>query len=117
MTEWNNIVQMSKKFIRAITPITGTTVNAYVEVVDLDTRWLGDTNFTIANTAAVNGLTYKVTGFNDYGSGIEHEITENAVALSDDDMVILKRHARVKVYVKSTTPDAHTTYQVDCIAG
>ena len=118
MTSWKNILNYTKGEIRAIVPVTGTTDdNAYVEVIDLDCRWLSETNFTIANTEAVNELDYKIVGYNDYGSGVGHIITSNIIAVSDDDMVILRRHARVKVYVKPTAGDAHTNYQVDCISG
>lgn len=117
MTEWNNIVQMGKEYIRAITPVTGLTVDAYVEVIDLDTRWMGETNFIISNTSITNGLTYKVTTINDYGVGIEHELTENDIVVSDNDSVILRRHARVKIYVKSTVGGDASSYQIDCIAG
>lgn len=117
MTSMNNIVQMSKEFIRAITPIDGDTVDAYVEIADLDTRWMGESNLTIANTGLTNSLDYKVMGSNDYNLGVMHEITENAVATGDSDMVILRRHARVKVYVKSTSAGNATSYQLDGIFG
>lgn len=117
MTNWNNIVQMGKEYIRAITPVTGVTTNDYVEVIDLDTRWMGESNFIISNTSVTNDLTYKVATINDYGVGIEHKVTENDVVVSDNDSVILRRHARVKIYVKSTVAGAASSYQIDCIAG
>ena len=117
MTEWNNIVQLTKDFIRAITPATGTTTNSYVDAVDLDTRWLGETTITISNTAAVNELDYQVLVYNDYGSGMAYTTTSNTVAVSDNDQIILVRHARVKIQVKSTSSGNHTTYQIDAIAG
>lgn len=117
MTEWNQIADPAKRAIRVITPKTGTTVDAYVEAVDLDTRWLTDTVITIANTAAVNGLTYQVLVYNDYANGEAHDVFTGTVALSDTDQVILIRHARVKVEVKSAVGSAHTTYQIDVMSG
>ena len=118
MTTWNNIVQLAKDFVRAITPVTGTTSdNDYVEVADLDNRWLGESVITVANTAAVNQLDYKIVVYNDYGSGIGYETKSNTVAVSDSDQIILVRHARVKIYVKPTVADSHTDYQVDAIGG
>lgn len=117
MTSWNNILKPQKGDIRAISPKEGTTVNAYAEAVDLDTRWLEETIITISNTAGTHELTYKVDVYNDYANGIAHTITSNTVAINDSDQVILRRHARVKVSVKSTATNNHTTYQVDVIAG
>lgn len=117
MTFWNQIADPAKQAIRAITPVTGETTNAYVEVVDLDTRWLTDTILTIANTAAVNELDYKVEVYNDYANGTAHETRTNTVLVSDSDQVILLRHARIKVYVKATSSGNQTDYKVDCIAG
>lgn len=118
MTSWKNILNYAKGEIRAIVPVTGTTaVNTYVEVVDLDCRWMGETNFTIANTEAVNALDYKIVIYNDYAAGVGHIITSNTIAVSDSDTIILRRHARVKVYVKPTSSGNHTDYQIDVIAG
>lgn len=117
MTLWNQIADPAKRAIRAIVPSTGTTTNDYVEVVDLDVRWITDTVLTIANTAAVNELTYKIEVYNDYANGKAFETRTNTVGISDSDQAILVRHARVKVSVKSTSGGNHTTYQVDCIAG
>jgi hypothetical protein len=117
MTSWNQIGDPAKRTIRAITPVTGETTNDYVEIIDLDTRWLTDTVLTITNTLAVNELTYRVLVYSDYANGKEYEITSNTVAVSDSDQVILRRHARVKVYVKATSLGNQTDYQIDCIAG
>ena len=117
MTDWNNIVKPQKGDIRAITPVTGTTTNSYVDAVDLDTRWLADTTLTIANTAAVNELDYQVFVYNDYASGTAHDVFSGTVGVSDTDQISLTRHARVKVQVKSTVGGNHTTYQIDAIAG
>ena len=116
MTQWNNIVQLSKDFIRAITPDTGTTTNSYVTSCDLDTRWLGETTITIANTDT-NSLDYQVLVYNDYQNGIAHTITTNTIVGSDTDQIQLNRHARVVIQVKSTLSDNHTDYQIDAIAG
>ena len=119
MTEWNQIADPAKRAIRVIVPATGETTDNYVDAVDLDTRWLTETIITIANSAASNELDYKILVYNDYANGTAHTITSNTVAVSDSDQVILVRHARVKVQVKSTVADnAHATdYKVDVIAG
>ena len=117
MTSWNKIVQPSKGDVRAITPVTGTTADSYVNVVDLDTRWLNDTALTIANTGSTNQLDYQVLVYNDYAAGIGYVSNTDTVAVNDSDQVSLGRHARVKVQVKSTSSGNSTTYQIDCIAG
>lgn len=117
MTSWNIVANPVKQAIKAITPVTGETTNDYVEIVDLDTRWLTESIITIANKLAVNELTYKVEVFNDYVNGTAYETTSSTVAVSDSDQVILRRHARVKVYVKATSSGNQTDYQIDCIAG
>lgn len=116
-TSWNKIASPVKRDIRAITPVSGTTTNDYVEIVDLDVRFLTDTVITISNTAAVNELTYKIEVFNDYANGTAHELVSKNVAVSDSSQVVLLRHARVKVYVKATSSGSQTNYQVDCIGG
>jgi hypothetical protein len=117
MTSWNVIANPAKGAIKAITPVSGTTADGYAEVIDIDVRWISDTVLTIANTAAVNGLIYKVDVYNDYANGTAFKTFENTVVLSDSDQVILVRHARVKVSVKAASAGNQTTYQVDCIAG
>ena len=117
VTKWNKIVQPTKGDVRAITPVTGTTTNSYVDAVDLDTRWLDETILTIANTAGSNQMDYQVLVYNDYAAGIAYATTTNTVAVNDEDQVILRRHARVKVQVKSTSSGSHTTFQIDSISG
>ena len=113
----NDIVKLSKDVIKALVPDTGTTVNAYVTVTDMDTRWLGELDIIISNTAADHGMTYQILVYNDYANGIAYEITSNTISVSDSDEAILRRHARIKVQVKATSPGNQTTYQIDCIAG
>lgn len=116
MTAWNNILKPGKGDIRAISPVTGTTtVNTYVEVVDLDTRWMGDTNIIISVT--VNSLDYRILVYNDYALGVGHETTTSTITAADSDQVVLARHARVKVEIKPTASGVHGSYQIDCIAG
>jgi len=117
MTKWNHIVKLESDIIRAITPETGTSTNAFVSVVDLDGRWLGESVITISNTAAVNELSYEVIVYNDYANGIGYTATTNIIAVSDSDQIILTRHARIVIKIKSNVADSHTTYQVDVIAG
>lgn len=117
MTDWQTIVKPAKGDIRAITPATATTTDSYADAVDLDTRWMGDTIITIANTGSTNQLDYQVLVYNDYANGTAHTTTTNTVATVDTDQIILVRHARAKVQVKSTVGSSHTNYQVDAITG
>ena len=113
----NDIVKLSKDVIKALVPDTGTTVNAYVTVTDMDTRWLGELDIIISNTAADHGMTYQILVYNDYANGIAYIISTDAIAASANVNVLLGRHARVVVQLKSTVTDDHTTYQVDAIGG
>ena len=119
MTAWQDIANPAKRSIRAIVPATGTTENNYVDAntVDLDCRWLTETVIVISNTLAVNELKYRVLVYSDYANGTAHEIISNTVTVSDNDQVILGRHARVKVQVKATVGGDQTDYQIDGIAG
>lgn len=117
MNDWNLIMNPCKKTIVSITPVTGTTTNDYVDAIEIDTRLLDETIITVANTASVNDLTYSVLVYNDYATGIGHETISGVVAISDSDQVILRRHSKVKIQIKSSIGGNHTTYQVDIIAG
>ena len=116
MAIWNDIVQLQKDFIKAITPETGTTTSSFETAVDMDTRWLGETVITIANTGLSNSLDYEVLVYNDYKNGIYYKTTTGTILLSDSDQIILERHARIMISVKSTGA-GHTTYQIDAIGG
>lgn len=117
MTDWNTIIKPAKGDIRAITPATASTVDAYVTAIDIDTRWLDESIITISNEGGSNEMDYQVLVYNDYASGVAFTTTTNTVAINDEDQVILRRHARILVQVKSTVGSSHTTYQVDAIAG
>lgn len=117
MTDFNRILLYLKGEIQSITPATATTTDTYTDAVDLDIRRMGDTIITIANTGSSNQLDYQVLVYNDYASGTAHTTTTNTVATADTDQVILVRHARAKVQVKSTVGSSHTNYQIDAIAG
>lgn len=116
MTLMNTIVNPQKGSIKAIVPVNfTTTVDAYAEVIELDTRWLEDTNIIIGVVG--NDLDYRVTVFNDYALGAGYETTSGTVAVADSDQIILKRHARVTVDVKPTVGGLNGTANISVIAG
>ena len=99
------------------TPETGTTTNDYVTAYTADLQWAQDTTVVVANTDASNNLTYQVLVYSNDASGKPHTLTSNDVAFGDTDEIILVRHSKVDVQVKSTTGGSHATYQIDSIAG
>ena len=116
-TQWNIISQFSKNEVRMITPITGITTNNYVNIVDLDVRWLSDTTITISNEGGTNEMDYKVIVYNSYTDGVGYTTSTNTIAINDEVQIVLNRHARIKIQVKSTIADSHTNYQIDVISG
>ena len=116
MTTWNVIANPAKRAIKAITPISHLTDdNAYVEVLDLDLRWLTDTNIIMGVTT--NSLDYRVLVKNDYAAGVARETTSGTIVAGDQDSIILSRHARVTVEVKPTVAATHGTINISVIAG
>ena len=99
------------------TPITGTTTNDYVVAYTENLQWAADTTLVIANTDASNNLTFDVRGYSHNASGKPYTITSNTVAFGETDEVILARHSKVEVRVKSTSGGSHATFQVDSLAG
>ena len=101
---------------RSLDPVTGPTINAVTEVIDIDTRQFSDTEFIIANTG-LNSMYYSAKVRNDYTSGADFTVFSNDVAASDQDEIILVRHARVFITVNSYVTDQHTTYSISAIGG
>lgn len=99
------------------TPITGTTTNDYVVAYTENLQWAADTTLVIVNTDASNNLSYDVRVYSNNATGKPYTITSNIVAFGDSDEVILGRHSKVDVRVKSTVVGSHATYQVDGISG
>lgn len=118
MTEWNQkqLFGRVRDSAKSIDPVTGTTVNAATAVIDLDTRQFKDTEFIIANTGS-NTLQYSVQVRSEYDTGPEFTVFSNTVTSNASDEVILVRHARVFVYVRSHLTDTHTTFDISVIGG
>lgn len=99
------------------TPATGTTTNSYVAAYSANLQWAHDTVIVVANTGATNNLTYQVLVYANHDSGESHILTSNTVVAGDTDEIILVRHSKIDVQVKSAVSGAYTTYQIDSIAG
>jgi hypothetical protein len=116
MTSWNThkLRDGARHLAQSIDPITGTTTNDLVEVIDLDVRQMHETVFTITNTGS-NVLFYSIKVRNEYSSGEEFEPFFNKISSLDSDEVILACHARIYILIKSQTSDTHTQYKIECI--
>ena len=98
------------------TPETGTTTNAYVIAYSANLQWANRTTIVIANTGAANSLTYDVLVYS-HESGKPYTTTTDTVVADDSNQVILVKHSKVEVRVKSTVSGDHTTFRIDSIAG
>ena len=99
------------------TPITGDTTNDYVVAYTENLQWAADTTLVIANTDGANSLTYDVRGYSNNATGKPYTIVGATVAFGDADEVILVRHSKVEVRVKSTSSGSHASFQIDGISG
>ena len=99
------------------TPVTGVTTDDYAVAYSANLQWAADTVIVIANTGDTNSLDYDVRVYSHYLSGNPYTLTTNTVVHNDSDEIILVRHAKVEVRVKSTSGGAHTTFQITSIAG
>ena len=61
MTEFNtkHLINSPRMDAQSIDPVIGTTDNVLTEIIDLDTRRMNDTTFTISNTGG-NSLYYSI---------------------------------------------------------
>lgn len=99
------------------TPATGTTTDSYVEALEVDSRFASDSTFVITNTGGANSLDYDVLVYSNHASGKPFTTTSGTISHSDEDEVILVRHSKIVVRVKSSSAGNHTTYQIDSIGG
>jgi hypothetical protein len=99
------------------TPETGTTTNLYVIEYTANLQWAQNTTIVVTNTGVANTLTYDVRVYSHNDTGKPYTTTSNDVVHSDADQVILAKHSKVEVRVKSTVGGAHTTFQIDGISG
>jgi len=117
MTDQTRVGVGDGRLAAETTPAIGPTTDSYVVAYTANLRWAQNTTIVITNTLAVNSLTYDVLVYSNEASGKPYTLTSNDVAASDSDQLILKKHSKVEVRVKSTVAGNHTTYQIDSIAG
>lgn len=118
MSSWNNkqLLGNVKNSAHSLDPVTGTTENADVEVVDLDLRQNRDSVFTISNTGA-NSLYYTAKVRNDYANGKDFTLFSNEITTADRDELVLVRHSRIFIYMKSHVLDTPTDFSITAIGG
>lgn len=118
MTKWNDkqLGGRVRNSCRSTDPITGDTDNLLTSVVDLDVRQNRDTELIIENTGGFP-LYYEIVVRNEYTEEINFTVFSNIIVDGASDEIILCRHARVFVYVKSNNLDDHTTFSVTGIGG
>lgn len=95
--------------------ITGTTTDAYVNLVSWQCGGHSKKTILLANTDGANSLTYKVLVYLYDGSTISYEeVTDTPLGFGDVALIDLtKAYARVEVAVKSTVAGSAATVQCD----
>ncbi len=98
--------------------VSGSTVNAYVTVVDLDVRGLEAITINIKNTDGANALKYQtLLRYANYASGTNVTDWQDIVVVAGDESPVLYEHgyARIIVQVASNVGGAHATYEVEYV--
>ena len=91
---------------------TGTTTNSYADALDWDTRNIHDKTIMLKNTGS-NALDYKLLSYAII-TGIDFEETAGSLEAGGIAKFALSNpYARIKLQVKSTVADSHTTYEID----
>jgi hypothetical protein len=118
MTVWNNrqLLGKARDSARAIDPVVGVTVNALTNIIDLDTRQNRDTEIIIENTGT-EILYYVINVQNDYNEDTYFTVFFNEVIAGQSDEIILGRHARLFINIKSQVAGLHTTCLISIIGG
>lgn len=96
--------------------MTGTTTNDYADALDWDSRGFNTKSITIKNTGDTNSLDYKLlVRYSDYDGGDDQEeLSESTLDQGETALLHLnKAYSRIKLQVKSTVADQHTTYEID----
>ena len=96
---------------------TGTTVDADVAVLDLDTRRRDCLSILIKNTGGANGLTYTVKEKAKYGGDLINAETPANIAFGAQVQltVTAKYYAEYIIYVKAQVGSSQTTYEIEAI--
>lgn len=94
---------------------TGTTTDAYVNLIEWACPGYSKKTIIIKNTDAANSLTYKVLVYAHDGSTIYYEeVSDTALAFGNVALIDLqKAYARIEVAVKSTVLATPATVQCD----
>jgi hypothetical protein len=117
MTDQTMVGVIDGRVVVETTPETGTTTDSYVVAYTVNLQWAMDSVIVIGNTDASNNLDYDVSVNSHYDSGIMHGLTDGTIAYGESQEIILVRHSKVQVRVKSSSAGNHATYQIDSIAG
>lgn len=118
MSEWNQkeLLGSPRYTAKSTALITGTTTDTSTQVVDLDTRQMSESVFLISNTGS-HSLYYLIRVRNSYGEDLDFEVFSNEITADDVDEVILCRHARVFIDMKSFVPGDATNFGIVVIGG
>jgi len=97
--------------------VTGETTDSYADALDWNTEPYGNKTLILKNTHDSNSLNYKVLVRGTYDGQDCEEVSETTLPAGDLARIALNNaYARVKLQVKSATPGAASSYQLDYIA-
>jgi len=109
------------KDVRAISPhdisghVEGTTVDAYANALDLDTRGQRSKTIILKNTAGANGLKYKllISAFFEAGEQAEEVAETTLAAGATAKFRYVGAYGRMILQVKAAVGSAQATYTAD----
>lgn len=99
--------------------VSGATVNAYADALDIDTRGMKSISAVVHNTAGANSLDWRLRARpSDYTGGADEEIPEcpgeETLAFGEKGLMeLMKAYSRIKIQVKSTLADTPADYTID----
>ena len=99
--------------------VSGTTTNAYVDAVDVDTRGMKSFSAVMKNIDGANSLDWRLRARPaNYAAGADEEIPEcpgeETLAAGEKGLAeLIKSYSRIKIQVKSTLADTPATYTID----
>jgi len=96
--------------------VSGATVNAWADAMDLDYRGVMTGAFVVENTDGANSLDYQVLEERaNYAGGTDEELQASfTLAFGEKGLVALQEaHSRIKIQVKSTVGGSHADYTVE----
>ena len=124
MTHWieritNAIASLRTKVSHTEASVSGATVDAYADAVDVDTRGMKSFSAEMQNTDVANSLDYRIrVRVANYAAGADEEIPEapgeETLTFGTKGLVtLLKSYSRVKIQVKSTLAGTPANYTID----